>query len=108
LIVILAITVHVLTILAIACLAQAQGLTLSFADCMVLFAVIMAVALLPISVSGGGVRELAVTTLLGAHGVPVEQALFFSLCFGLILLMASLPGLAVWATYSARRPVQAG
>lgn len=107
-IVLLAIAVHLLTILVIGALARAQGLPLSLIDCGLLFTVMVAAALIPISVSGWGVRELAVTTLLAAHGIPREQALFFSVCFGLVLLCAALPGLAVWVAYSTRRPVQAG
>ena len=34
----------------------------------VLFAIVLGVALVPISISGWGVRELAVVTLLGRHG----------------------------------------
>jgi glycosyltransferase 2 family protein len=62
--------------------------------------------LIPVSIGGWGVRELAVTSLLGSHGVPLERALFFSVCFGLTLLIAALPGAIVWAAYSPSRQRQ--
>ncbi len=102
-IVALAAGVHVMTIVSVWMLAQALGLSVSVLDAAVLFTVMLAAALIPISISGWGVRELAVTSLLGSHGVPLEQALFFSVCFGLVLLVAALPGAVVWAVYSPAR-----
>ena len=54
----------------------------------------------PISISGWGLRELAVISLLGNHGVPPERALLFSVCFGLVLAVGSLPGALAWLLYS--------
>jgi uncharacterized membrane protein YbhN (UPF0104 family) len=99
----LAVAVHLFTILAVWLLARAAGLPLTILEAAVLFVVIVAVALIPISIAGWGVRELAVTSLLASHGVPVEQGLFFSVCFGLALLVAALPGALVWAAYSPSR-----
>ena len=102
----LAFGVHFLTILAVWLLARAAGLSLPIVDAAVLFVVMVAVALIPVSIGGWGVRELAVTSLLGSHGVPLERALFFSVCFGLTLLIAALPGAIVWAAYSPSRQRQ--
>ena len=95
--------VHLMSITAVWLLAQASGLSLPLVDAAVLFTIMVAVALIPVSVGGWGIRELAVTSLLGSHGVPFEQALFFSLCFGVILLVAALPGAVIWAIYSPPR-----
>jgi hypothetical protein len=99
----IALGIHLLTIIAVWLLAQASGLALPVPDAAVLFVIIVAVALIPVSVGGWGVRELAVTSLLGSHGVSFSQALFFSVCFGLVLLIAALPGALVWAVYSPSR-----
>ena len=61
-------------------------------DAAVLFVVVIGVALVPISINGWGLRELAVVALLGRYGVAPEQALVFSVCFGLVLAAGSLPG----------------
>ncbi len=92
--------VHALTIVAVWSIARAQGLDLPVADAAVLFTVMIGVALVPISISGWGLRELAVISLLGNHGVASEQALLFSLCFGLVLAIGSLPGALAWLLYA--------
>jgi uncharacterized membrane protein YbhN (UPF0104 family) len=96
--------VHVLTILIIWSLGRAQGLVLPVADAAVLFTVMVGVSLVPISVGGWGLRELAVVSLLSDHGVAPERALLFSVCFGLVFLVGSLPGAFLWPLYPLRRP----
>jgi glycosyltransferase 2 family protein len=91
---------HLLTIAAIWSLGRAQGLLLPLPDAAVLFTVMIGVALIPISVGGWGLRELAVVSVLGNHGVAPEQALLFSVGFGLIVMVGSLPGAPVWLVYS--------
>jgi glycosyltransferase 2 family protein len=83
--------VHGLTILVIWSLGRAQGLLLPVPDAAVLLIVMVGVALVPISISGWGLRELAVVSLLGHHGVAPERALLFSVCFGLPLRLARCP-----------------
>jgi glycosyltransferase 2 family protein len=92
--------VHALTIVVIWSLGRAQGLLLPVADAAVLFTVMVGVALVPISISGWGLRELAVISLLGHHGIAPERALLFSVFFGLSLAIGSLPGAVAWLVYS--------
>lgn len=55
-------------------------------------------ALIPVSFGGWGVREAAVVTVLTSQGFAAEQALFFSVCYGLTLLFGFLLGaLLAWA-----------
>jgi glycosyltransferase 2 family protein len=98
----LAILVHSLTIVTIWLLARAQGMAVPATDAAVLFAVIVGVALIPISIGGWGLRELAVVSVLARHGVAPEQALLFSVSFGLMQVISSLPGGLVWALYVVR------
>jgi len=88
--------IHTLTIAAVWSLGQAQGLALSLADAAVLFAVMIGVALVPFTVGGWGLRELAMVTLFGNHGLTPERALIFSMYFGLTSILASLPGALAW------------
>ena len=92
--------VQLLTIAAVWSLGRAQGLMLPVADAAVLYTVMLGVALVPISVGGWGLRELAVISILGTHGIAPEQALLFSICFGLTLAFGALPGAVVWLLYS--------
>lgn len=102
-IVAIAVLIHTLSVAAIWSLGHAQGFGLSVLDAAALFAVIGGIGLIPITVGGWGMRELAVTALLQPHGVPLERALFFSVSFGLVVLLASSVGAIVWAIYSPRR-----
>jgi hypothetical protein len=92
--------IHVLTIVVVWSVGCAQGLVLPASDAAVLFTVMIGVALVPISIGGWGLRELAVISLLGHHGVAPERALLFSVCFGLVLAVGSLPGALAWLLYS--------
>jgi uncharacterized membrane protein YbhN (UPF0104 family) len=91
--------IHAMTILVVWLVGRAQGLSLSVSDCAVLFTVMVGVVLIPISVGGWGLRELAVVSLLGAHGLAPGRALLFSLCFGLVFVVSALPGAVVWLLY---------
>jgi glycosyltransferase 2 family protein len=103
--------IHALGIVIVWSLGRSQGLVLSLPDAAVLFTVMVGVALVPISISGWGLRELAVISVLGNHGVAPENALLFSVCFGLALAASSLPGALAWLLYSfvpARRSAERG
>jgi uncharacterized membrane protein YbhN (UPF0104 family) len=103
--------VHLLTIVVIWSLGRAQGMLLPVSDAAILFTVMISVALVPISIGGWGLREVAVISLLGNHGVPPERALLFSVCFGLALAVGSLPGALAWLLYSfapSRRATEPG
>ena len=91
--------VHALTILVVWSLGRAQGLALPVTDAAVLFTVMVGVTIVPISIGGWGLRELAVVSLLSDHGVAPANALLFSVEFGLTLAIASLPGAFTWLLY---------
>ena len=100
--------IEAFTIVVVWSLGRAQGLALPLPDAMVLFVVMIGVVAVPISIGGWGLRELAVVSLLGAHGVAPERALLFSVCFGLALAVGFLPGALAWILFpfpSARRSV---
>jgi uncharacterized membrane protein YbhN (UPF0104 family) len=91
--------IHALTIIAVWSVGRAQGLVLPLPDAAVLFTVMIGVVLIPISIGGWGLRELAVISLLGHHGIAPEKALLFSVSFGLAMAVGSLPGALVWLVY---------
>jgi uncharacterized membrane protein YbhN (UPF0104 family) len=98
--------VHILTIMAVWALGQAQGLALSVADAAMLFAVMVGVALVPFTVGGWGLRELAMVSLFGNYGLTPERALVFSMYFGLANILASLPGALAWLGFLFAPPQQ--
>lgn len=100
--------VHGLTIAAVWSLGRAQGLSLTPADAAVLFAVMVGVTLVPFTVGGWGLRELAMVSLLGNHGLTPERALVFSMYFGLTSIVASLPGAVAWIALLFTRSQRVG
>jgi len=91
--------IHAFTIVVVWLVGQAQGLALPLADVVVLFIVMTGVVVVPISIGGWGLRELAVVSVLAGYGVAPERALLFSVCFGLALAVGSLPGALAWLLY---------
>ncbi len=61
--------VHRLSIVIVWSLGRAQGLVFPISDAAVLVPVMIGVTLVPISISGWGLRELAVISLLGHYGI---------------------------------------
>ena len=52
--------------------------------------------MLPISMSGWGVRESSMIAVLGGMGVDPGRAVIPSILFGLCIAVAALPGGLVW------------
>jgi hypothetical protein len=94
--------IHAFTIVVVWSVGQAQGLALPLPDVVVLWTVMIGVVVIPISIGGWGLRELAVVSLLATYGVAPERALLFSVCFGLALALGSLPGALAWLLYPFR------
>lgn len=77
---------------------RATGLEISLVTCAMVFPLMAAIGLLPISISGFGLREASAVTLLGPLTSQNHMVLAGSLLFGLLAILTSLPGLlVVWA-----------
>jgi uncharacterized membrane protein YbhN (UPF0104 family) len=96
----LALAIHILTIICIWSLGHAFAMTLPLVDASVLFTIMVAIAVLPISIGGWGLRELALTSFLDTQGLPAQQAFLFSVTFGLVLIAAAAPGAFVLMFFS--------
>jgi len=81
--------------------AWAIGFQLSFAVALALVPMILIAMLLPLTISGWGLREGVAVALFPLVGATATQGLVASVAFGLICLLAALPGLAF--TKSTRR-----
>lgn len=73
--------------------AWAVGSNLSFSFALVLVPMILLAMLLPITVSGWGLREGVAVALFPIIGLAAVEGLAASVAFGLIFLVVSLPGL---------------
>ncbi|MFN3169433.1 MAG: YbhN family protein [Hyphomicrobiales bacterium] len=82
---------------AFAFCAQAVGLTLQPIIVLALVPLILFTMLIPLTISGWGVREGAAAALLPLAGASASEGFAASIAFGLVLLVAVLPGfLALW------------
>ncbi|MBY0430816.1 MAG: flippase-like domain-containing protein [Rhodospirillales bacterium] len=92
----IALLAHINLSLAHYVLAVGLHIPVSIIDCMVLVPPVTLITTLPISVGGWGVREGAMVVAFGFVGVPAESALVLSVLFGIINVVACLPGGIVW------------
>lgn len=82
----------VCNLLAFAVCARAVGVDLSFAATAALVPLILFTMLIPISVSGWGLREGAAAALLPIAGATASGGLAASIAFGLTVVVSVLPG----------------
>jgi len=80
---------------AFAFCARAVGPALDLAAITALVPLILFTMLIPISISGWGLREGAAAALLPLAGTSASDGLATSIAFGLVFIVAVLPGLAV-------------
>ncbi|HWP84788.1 MAG TPA: flippase-like domain-containing protein [Terriglobia bacterium] len=88
---------HLLVVLASYVIFLSIGVRVSFWDCLLFVPIISAVQMLPVSISGFGVREGASVYLFGSAGVSTSAAVASSLLFWSIVALVSLPGGIVFA-----------
>ena len=90
---------------AFAFCARAVDVSLGFTAVAALVPLVLFTMLIPISISGWGLREGAAAALLPIAGVPVGGAIAASVVFGLTAIVTILPGAAlVWIRPSMKPP----
>jgi glycosyltransferase 2 family protein len=87
--------VHFNAIIAYALAGKALGVEASLFDFVLITPLVFLFALLPISFAGWGIRELGSVWLFGLVGLSSEQSSAMSIIFGLMLIVAGIPGLLV-------------
>jgi uncharacterized membrane protein YbhN (UPF0104 family) len=95
--------VHLNLIVFGALIGMALDLRLSFADYVLFIPLVVLATILPISISGWGVREGLLVVLLGRVGIADHDALAMSVLVGAFSMASSLPGLAIWWRTGMRR-----
>ena len=90
---------HLVSILVIYSLFRTFGAEVTLRQCLVLAPFPLLLSLLPLSVSGWGVREGALVVAFGLVGISAATTLAVSVLFGLLLLVSSLPGGLVLLRY---------
>jgi glycosyltransferase 2 family protein len=98
----LSIAFQVLVAAVNACLFAAIGVHVGLAPCVVYTPMIFTLAMLPVSLSGLGVREAAYAWFFGQAGVGRADAVAVSLLFFALVALASLPGAPLFALERGR------
>jgi hypothetical protein len=91
-IILLSILFQILVAAVNACIFKAMGVQVGLAECIILTPMIFTITMLPVSLSGLGVREAAYWYFFALVGVGQAEAVLASLAFFVIVALASLPG----------------
>lgn len=89
--------VHVNGIVVFGLIGHALGLTVDPLLFFLMVPLVFLVALLPFSFAGWGLREAGAIWIFAMIGIPREGALSMSIAFGVLMLIAGLPGLLAYA-----------
>ena len=84
-------------------LAQSIGLAPDFGLLLALTPPVLLLTSLPISFGGWGPREAGLIWLFGLFGIAAAPALAVSVALGVLVMIAGLPGGALWFSRLARR-----
>ncbi|MFC1673648.1 lysylphosphatidylglycerol synthase transmembrane domain-containing protein [Pseudomonadota bacterium] len=98
---------HVNLALVMWSLFRALGVEVSVLDCTVLFLPVLLAQILPISVAGWGVREGAMVAMFTLAGVPGDASVAASILFGIVFIVSSMPGAALWLATGKRSRAEA-
>jgi uncharacterized membrane protein YbhN (UPF0104 family) len=95
----MSLVIQALLIMMVATVARGIGRQLSFTELFVFVPVIMTIMIIPVSLSGFGVREGAFVALFGLTGIPSPVSVSISFLWFLSTAAASLIGLAEYLRY---------
>jgi uncharacterized protein (TIRG00374 family) len=94
--------IHLLSFSAFLLIARSVGIATAMEPLLAVTALLTFIQVMPISIGGWGVREVAAVSLLGFLGVDPGAALLSSLVLGFSYAVASLPGAALWPFVKVR------
>lgn len=98
----LSIMVHLLTVMAAWCVAQAVGSPAKLMDILLLIPPVVLVSAIPVSIAGWGVREGAMVAAFSYAGLPEVDGLTVSLLLGACIFLIGLLGGLAWIFGSNR------
>jgi glycosyltransferase 2 family protein len=93
------VVIQMIVILSVYILAQGLAIDISFLELLVFLPLISLVSLIPVSISGFGLREGAYVVLLGTVGVRADLAMTLSILHFLSVALASLLGLFAYLRF---------
>jgi uncharacterized protein (TIRG00374 family) len=94
---------QMLTIFIVYIIACGMGVGLDLISCFKYVPIILIAAAIPISIAGWGLRESAMISGLNFAGIISADALAISILFGIIQIIASIPGLFLWLFFDNKK-----
>jgi uncharacterized protein (TIRG00374 family) len=103
-----AVVAHICYCLCAYVLAESLGSPISLLDSFTLVPWVLLIAIIPVSIGGWGLREVAMVYMLGLVGVPKAVAFTLSVQLGLLSIFISIPAGILWLTTrrQAKLPVK--
>ena len=92
----ISVIVHIFSILAIYALALSVEVDLNLQTLLIAIPPVFLLTIVPISLAGWGVRESGMVGILMLVGAQKEEILVISVLYGLLLILAALPGAWFW------------
>lgn len=86
-------TIQLMNMVAVYIISRAMGIDVPFLSILLFIPFIVTVSMIPLSISGLGVREAAFVMLFGKVGIKPEAAITLSLLWFISVVIGSLPGL---------------
>jgi uncharacterized membrane protein YbhN (UPF0104 family) len=77
-------------------LAQGLQIPITAVQALTMFPTVYLLSMIPVTVAGWGVREAVLISVLGFVGVGPSLSIALGISFGLVMLMASIPGGVLW------------
>ena len=93
---ILSLMIHLFSGLAFANLAFSMQIEINWLPFFSVICITNLLVILPISISGWGIRETILVVGLGLISISKEEAITLSILYGILLILSSLPGLLTW------------
>lgn len=78
---------HIVVALSVYIIARSLALPVEMLDCLILVPPVILLSILPISISGWGVREGAMVTAFALVGIGYDEAFALSVLFGLVIMI---------------------
>lgn len=92
----LTLTIQLISVLTMYCLSLSVGVETGLQYFLVVVPLVFLLAVLPISFAGWGVREASLVAMFAFIGADTSKIMCVSIIYGIILIIASLPGLWVY------------
>ena len=93
------IAIQLTVVLSVYILARGMALDITYLSLLVFLPLIILISMIPVSISGIGIREGAFVFFLGTAGIPPDKAMTLSILWFLSLVVAGFWGLAEYLRY---------